>query len=97
MKEVLISLDFDDLLLRLLLSFGFHCEDVSNTRNTQFHRLSKHLAFRQNTLLRVVFSTLSPLFDIIFLKIKLKQPRYSVDIFSTVILIAGTNLNKLFV
>ena len=94
MKEVLISLDFDDLLLRLLLSFCFHCEDISNTRNT---RLSKHLAFRQNTLLRVVFSTLSPLFDIIFLKIKLKQPRYSVDIFSTVILIAGTNLNKVFV
>ena len=31
---VLISIDFDDFILRLLLSFCFDLEDISNTRDS---------------------------------------------------------------
>ena len=49
------------LFLRFLRSFCFDLEDISNTRES-VSSISKHLKVRQNTPLRVVFSTLFSVF-----------------------------------
>jgi len=56
--SVLFSIDFDDLIFGLLLSFCFDWEDISNTRDL-FHQLSKHLSARRifNALVDVWIST----------------------------------------